>query len=100
MCQIKPHDSDIENRHSTSISDCGVWGVRVGIQVFRRKFHTHRHLDYIRVEFLSCIKRKKLKIKISFSWCGGFKEKCYNQKNIICQNSLYIRRVVTKIVCM
>ena len=45
LCQIKPHDSDIENRHSTSISDCGVWGVRVGIQVFKRKFHTHIHLD-------------------------------------------------------
>ena len=31
--------------HSTSISACGVWGIRVGIQVSRREFHTHIHLD-------------------------------------------------------
>ena len=41
--------------HSTSISACGVWGVMIEIQVFRKKFHTHIHLDYVRVEFLSCI---------------------------------------------
>ena len=32
---------------------------RVGVQVSRRKFHTHIHLDYTRVEFLSCIIKKK-----------------------------------------
>ena len=38
--------------HSTSINTCGVsisnyeiWGVRAGVQVFRREFHTHIHLD-------------------------------------------------------
>ena len=43
----------------TSISACGVWEVRTGIQVFRKDFHTHIRLDYIRVEFLSCINKKK-----------------------------------------
>ena len=45
------HDS-----HSISISMCGVWSVRVKIQVFRKKLHTHIHLNYVRVEFLSCKK--------------------------------------------
>ena len=31
--------------HSTSISVCGVWEVRVGVQVYRREFHTHIHID-------------------------------------------------------
>ena len=31
--------------HSTSISAYGVWGVRAGVQVSRREFHTHIHLD-------------------------------------------------------
>ena len=44
--------------HFTSISACGVWGVRAGIQVSRRELHTHIHLDYVRVEILSCIKNK------------------------------------------
>ena len=35
--------------HSTSINACGVWGVRAEIQVFRRKFHTHIHLDQVGV---------------------------------------------------
>ena len=30
-------------------------GVRVEVQVFKRELHTHIHLDYVRVEFLSCI---------------------------------------------
>ena len=33
--------------------------IRVGIQVSRKEFHTHIHLDYDRIEFLSCIKKKK-----------------------------------------
>ena len=32
--------------HSTSISTCGVWGVRVKFQVSKRKFHIHIYLDY------------------------------------------------------
>ena len=31
--------------HSTSISACEVWGARVGVHVFRRKFHTYIYLD-------------------------------------------------------
>ena len=31
--------------HSTSISACGVWGVRIGVQVSRRKLYTHIHLN-------------------------------------------------------
>ena len=45
--------------HSISIIACGVWGVRVRVQVSRRDRHTHIHLDYARVEFLSCIKKIK-----------------------------------------
>ena len=44
--------------HSTSISTCGVWGARAGIQIFRRKLYTHIHLNYVRIEFLSCKKNK------------------------------------------
>ena len=33
--------------YSTSIYDCGVWGVRAGIQIFRREFHTHIHLGSV-----------------------------------------------------
>ena len=49
------------NSYSTSISVCGVWGVRVGVQVSKKEFHIHIHLDYDRVEFLSCIKKEKKK---------------------------------------
>ena len=41
----------------------GVWGVSARIQVSRKEFHTHIHLNYIRVEFLSCIKKNKNKNK-------------------------------------
>ena len=44
---------------STSISACGVWGVRVGIQASRREFYIYIHLDKAKVEFLSCKKKKK-----------------------------------------
>ena len=35
-----------------------LWGVgcRAEVQVFKKKVHTHIHLDYTRIEFLSCIK--------------------------------------------
>ena len=47
---------------SRSISVCEMWGVRVGIQVFKRELHTHIHLDYAKVEILSYKKNKKIKI--------------------------------------
>ena len=37
-----------------------MWEARVGVQVSRKEFHTHIHLDYDKVDFLSCIKKKKL----------------------------------------
>ena len=33
------------NSHCISINACGVWGTRVGIQVFRRELHIYIHLD-------------------------------------------------------
>ena len=48
--------------HSTSISACEVWGVRDGIQIFRRELYTHIH-DETRVKFLSFIKKKEKKRK-------------------------------------
>ena len=47
--------------HSICISACGVWRASVRVQVFRREFHTHIHLDYVRIKFLSCIKKNKIK---------------------------------------
>ena len=44
--------------HSTSIDTYRVWGARDRVQVSRREFHTHIHLDYVGVEILSCIKNK------------------------------------------
>ena len=31
--------------YSTGISACGVWGARARVQISRREFHTHIHLD-------------------------------------------------------
>ena len=36
------------------------------IQVFKREFHTHIHLNYVKVEFLSCKKKKKKKTNATF----------------------------------
>ena len=33
-------------------------GERAGVQISKRKLHTHIHLDLVKVEFLSCIKNK------------------------------------------
>ena len=30
------------------------------MQVFKREFYTHIHLDYVRIEILSCIKKIKI----------------------------------------
>ena len=48
--------------HSTSISACEVWGARVGVQVSKREFHTHLHLNQARVEFYLVLKKKKKRI--------------------------------------
>ena len=45
--------------HSSSISICGVWGVKAEIQVTRRRLYTYIHLDWVRVKFLSYIIKKK-----------------------------------------
>ena len=50
--------------HFTSITAYGVLGVRVEVQVSKREFHTHIHLDLVRVKFLSCIKKKMGNVRI------------------------------------
>ena len=40
----------------------GCGRARVGVQVSKREFHTRIHLDYVRVKFLSCIKKIKKKL--------------------------------------
>ena len=42
----------------------GVWDARAEVQVSRRKFHIHMHLDQAKVKFLSFVKKLKKK-KIS-----------------------------------
>ena len=46
--------------YSISISVCRVWEVKTGVQVFRKELHTHIYVNYAKVEFLSCIKKKKI----------------------------------------
>ena len=47
--------------HSTSINVCEAWGVRAGVQVFKRdQLHTYIHFDYDRLEILSYKKKKKI----------------------------------------
>ena len=50
---------------SINISTCGMGdGVRIGVQVFRKKLHTHIHLEHAKVElYLSQKKEKKKKKK-------------------------------------
>ena len=48
--------------HFTSISVCRIWGIRAGVQVSRKEFHTYIHVDYVRVKFLFYIKKKILKL--------------------------------------
>ena len=38
---------------------CGVWEAKAEVQVSKREVHIHIHLDYAKVEFLSCIKKIK-----------------------------------------
>ena len=42
-------------------SACGVWEIRVKVQIFRKKLYTHIHLDQAKVEFLSYIKNEEKK---------------------------------------
>ena len=46
-----------------SIRACGVWREKTGVQVSRRKLHSHIHLDYTRIEFYLSQKKKKKKKK-------------------------------------
>ena len=39
------------------ISVYGMWRVRIRVQIFRRKFHTHIYLDYDIIEFISYKKK-------------------------------------------
>ena len=47
-----------------------MWEARAEVQVSSREFHTHIHLDYARVEFLSCKKKKKKYL----TWCASLKQ--------------------------
>ena len=51
--------------HSTSISVCGVWGVRARVQVYKGEFHAHIHLDFVRLEFYFVSKKKKKHLLIN-----------------------------------
>ena len=37
-----------------------MWEAKAGVQAFKKEFHTYIHLDYARVEILSCKKKKKI----------------------------------------
>ena len=67
---------------STSISTCGVWGVRVGVQASMREFYIYIDLDYARVEFLSCKKKKKNSIALSVSMFLGYLKTQWNYLHI------------------
>ena len=36
-----------------------MWGARTGVQVSKREFYIHIHLDYARIEFYLVLKKKK-----------------------------------------
>ena len=42
-----------------SIRACGVWREKTGVQVSRRKLHSHIYLDYTIIEFYLSQKKKK-----------------------------------------
>ena len=44
-----------------SIRACGVWREKTGVQVSRRKLHSHIYLDYTIIEFYLSQKKKKKK---------------------------------------
>ena len=45
---------------------------RGGVQIFKREFHIHIHLDYARIEFLSCIKIKNKNLLIKSAQLVNF----------------------------
>ena len=50
--------------------------VRVGVQVSRNKLHTHIHLDYVKIEFLFCIKKKMRKpVNLKLEWMKNYDTK-------------------------
>ena len=56
--------------HSTSISACRMWEKRSGFKSPRGSF-THIHLDYVRIEILSC-KKKTFMSCVIFRWSPNF----------------------------
>ena len=53
------------------------------IQVSRREFHTHIHLDYTRIKFQSCIKKIKIKIKKNNNNNNNNNNKKYPVKKVL-----------------
>ena len=45
--------------------NCGVWGTKAKVQVSRKRSHTYIHLNYVRVEVLSYIKKKMHYVDLS-----------------------------------
>ena len=56
----------------SNINACGVLGARAEVQVSKREFHTHIHLDYVRVEILSCIIKKKFQVELMLQFIQYF----------------------------
>ena len=71
--------------HSTSISACRMWGKRSGFKSPRGSF-THIHLDYVRIEILSC-KKKNLYVMCDFSMITQFRFRS------LCDNRIRSRSV-------
>ena len=44
-----------------------MWMTRAGVQVFRSEFYTQIHLDYVKVEILFCIKKKKRQLDYGYN---------------------------------
>ena len=56
-----------------NLSSCGVWEIRAGVQVSKREFYTHIHLDYIRNSILYI--KKKINYLGFLKYCSlGFLE--------------------------
>ena len=47
-------------KQNLSINTYEVWGPKAEVQVSRREFHTLINLNYVRIEIISCIKKKNL----------------------------------------
>ena len=53
-----------------SIRACGVWREKTGVQVSRRKLHSHIYLDYTRIEFYLSKKKKNNNNNNNFGGSG------------------------------